>query len=321
MKSKNVLFVMFMCVVIFLNGCAFESKDSNEQFNAIENIVLYDYDSMSVGSDFLALSNDDVEMIIQMDLSSQQQYVEITNRHNVQEDDILLLEMFFDNDKATAYVDYYIIGSEDFTIQFDKGLIGKKVGDTLTSKTEEIGVPITATIKGIFRETEMSDENIILKFYSKQNMGEVKTFIIQRAQQEIIFNFAWEEILNNSSLISFPQNIVDEIEFFINEVKVEVEKSNKSADDYATENYGCTIEELRKIQMDYYYEYLVAKAIATKENISITEADIQEKIIELADSQNCSEAEITNEYSEIFLEYEVLKNKIRPIIINSVRIK
>ena len=156
-------------------------------------------------------------------------------------------------------------------------------------------------LKGKFILNDSTNENMVCEFYGFSSINDVYEYLTQRAQKEILYNYALEQILTNSKLKSFPKSIIVKANSYI-------EKSFDNNNDISN------IEEIQQIAYDYYYEIMVLKAILESENIEITANDIDNKIADLSEKNSIAIEDIEKIYSSDDIYYLTMTDILKPIL-------
>ena len=142
---------------------------------------------------------------------------------------------------------------------------------------------------------------MVCEFYGFSSINDVYEYLTQRAQKEILYNYALEQILTNSKLKSFPESIIVKANSY-------VEKSFDNNNDISN------IEEIQQIAYDYYYEIMVLKAILESENIEITANDMDKKISNLSEKNSIAIEDIEKLYSSDDIYYLTMTDILKPIL-------
>ncbi|MCC8073439.1 MAG: hypothetical protein LIO62_04870, partial [Clostridiales bacterium] len=98
-------------------------------FDANKYVELYDYKSIELENDYVQISQDELESIVNMELSSYNEFIEVTDRTRVKTDDILLLEI-------NCEEEYYLVSSNAYSEDFDNELVKKSVNNTFEYNIE-----------------------------------------------------------------------------------------------------------------------------------------------------------------------------------------
>ncbi|MGN0467842.1 MAG: hypothetical protein ACI4GY_03850 [Acutalibacteraceae bacterium] len=294
--TKILCCIFFMIITVSCSGA-----------NSIE---LYDYKNIEIDKEYVEVSEKDIESIILLDYSSSDFYKLVQEKNVVGSEDIVLIDLLCQNKEFQIENYYYKIGEENISDDLDKNIVGKHVNDTFKqnisiSENEET---FSVVIKGIYKLPDTNDQNALMEFYSMSSVDEVYNFIRSRAKEEIIFNYMWDKILENSEIHEIPKNIknmISKINLINNAVDGNDDKSDTqiSQDDY-----------------DFIYELTIAQTILTKEKVYIQDSDINDEKAVLANKNKISVADINNYFTDLDIYYAVTMDKLKPILTSYAKI-
>ncbi|MDO4364186.1 MAG: hypothetical protein Q4C99_06630 [Clostridia bacterium] len=299
MKKTQRISLFLILLVIFgavFGGCSNNSNDIM-MYNSKEYVDLFNYSDLEVNRDFIKVSQDDINQIIETEMSSSQTYIEVLDRTSVNKEDILLLSI--DGEE-----EYYILGTDDYGENFDNQLLSANTGDELNAQIDNQDYKVK--ILGIYRYVTVNDRDYILKYYGYEDYNELISFLEKRAQNEILFNYVVQKVEENSTIKKYPKEIEQQIEKTLSDTENEIKKYYSSVDEYCTEN-DISKEDFENGIAYNYQELMIYKAILDNENQKITDEDI-------SDYAN----DDTDEYVAYF---DACENKLRQILPQKVRIK
>ena len=201
MKYLKKIFV-FLVLIILCSSCSV--KKSN---------IIYDYKNIEIESTYTNITQQDIKDIILLDFSSAEYYREDDSKTIVGSDDTLLIDVNSGDEDLQAVDIYYNFGDADFSEEIDDLLSGKSIGDTVKCNVVYNGkdTDIEINIKGICKLYDADDEQALKDFYGLNSKDEIYEYLTERTKNEIIFNYMWDKILNNSKINAFPANIVEKI--------------------------------------------------------------------------------------------------------------
>lgn len=277
---------------MFCSSCATEKSNK-----------IYDYKDIEIEKSYTDITQQDIENIIMLDYSSENYYQKNSDKNVVDSDDTVLIDVKSNNEDLQTTNYYYNFGESEFSDEIDGYLSGKSVGQRVKCEVTYNGEKynIEIYIKGIYKLPDISNEKALLKFYNMNNKSEVLSYLEKRAKDEIIFNYMWEKILNNSDIYNFPQDIIDRI------------KSNK--------NYtGALTDKENKEVYNFYFELTVAKIILDKEGVTVTDIDIENTKNKFIKKNNVSTEELDMYVTEDDVYYTAVMDKIKPILIAYAKI-
>lgn len=294
-QKISLIFALFAVLSVIFNGC---SNNANEimTYNSKEYVDLYNYDNLEVDEDFIKISQDDINQIIETEMLSSQTYIEVSNRTSVDKDDILLLSI-------DGKEEYYILGTDDYGENFDNKLLSANTGDELNAQIDNQDYKVK--ILGIYRYVTVNDRDYILKFYGYEDYNELILFLKERAQNEILFNYVIQKVEENSTIRKYPKEIEKQIEKTLLKTENEIKKEYSSVDEYCKEA-GVSKEDYENGIAYNYQELMIYKAILDNENQEITTGEINKYI-----------NDDTDDYTAYF---DACENRLRQILPQKVKI-
>jgi hypothetical protein len=302
---KVFLFINIFVVIIISCSCVNNTAKSTYDFNARDYVDLVNYNNLKLDKDYTEIEDDDVESIINMDLSSSEKYIK-TSKNKGKDNDIAYIKLK-SSSQGTQEKVFYIIGSNEYSEDFDKILKTISVKETKTIN-HTISKEITINevqLLGIYRNATCEDINSVLEYYKKDNIKDVYKYVRKRARKEIIYNYAFNYITENSTINNYPEQIKNKIDEDIENAIAGVENENTTLSDYLEKN-KTTYDEFVSPIYSYYSEAIIAKAILEKEDKTIGEDELKKE-------ENGEETT-----DEIY--YNLLFEKLRKILISKVKI-
>ncbi len=292
---KKRLWIIVLSCLLFLCSC----QDSSYIlcYNSTDYVELWNYDSLCVDSTYTTITDNDVASIIETELSVNENYVPITDRKEVEEGDILLVDINGDRE-------YYFVGCEIYSNAFDQEILQMQVGETRRIEIVD-KEKVNVTVVGVYRTATISDVDFILECYGYTNWEELQAFIKSRATEEILFNYAYDMVCEKSIIKGVPQEIEKQIEKDTEESERQIKEYYGDMDTYFSEN-GMTEDMLVESIAAGYRELMLCKAILDREKIIITEEEIR-KHEKNEDISNCYDAYKEVAYSRV---REVLLSKV-----------
>jgi len=228
----------------------------------------------------------------------------------------------FDGGTSTGYD--LTIGSGSFIDGFESGLIGKKAGDTVDlnltfpedySSEELAGQDVVFTVKinSVTRQSELSDA-VAQQVGDYQTVADLKKAVkevLQNEQdlseKEELYAQAIDAVVANSTVEAAAEAIEYTTNSYMKNYAQQVQNSYGVDLGYLLSMYGYSIEEF----IDSYNEYaaesvkqrIVLQEIAKKENLSITDDDIETFAQEYGyDSESLKETVGEDLVNELVLE-------------------
>lgn len=264
-------------------------------------VVLNDYRSISVKEDYLQITDDNVNSIVSMELSADEVYIPVTENNAPQDEHILLVSI-------NGNQQYYLWDNNQYPEKMDVQLKSMQVGETKTISGEN-GISYVVELLEIYRYATIEDTAFVLSYYDCSSMEELSDFIRKRASQEILFNYALDIIFENTSIISLPAELENQLTLDIQTSKDYILEEYATFEEYLEEN-AITEEEFEEQIASWYYEPMIYKAILDAEGVAITDADLnlyqdENQLVE------CDQYEI---YSQL------AQQKVREILLSTVQI-
>lgn len=200
----------------------------------------------------------------------------------------------FDNGSSSNYD--LVLGSGSFIDGFESGLVGHKVGETVTldltfpsdyEKTDLAGQPVTFTVKinKVSRPAEMTwdkltDDYVADNFSSRYGLTTVKDFKDRvndsmQSQLDVAVQKAYLEKLVEESEVTLPDGLLDKrIEKTMNSYETTCQQYGMTVDDYIQNYYGKTVDEykesLKEDLTTSLKEELVLEALVGKLKVKVT---------------------------------------------------
>ena len=307
---------------IFLFGCSNFTKNNDiiSDFNfSAENadkiVNIYDYKTIHLPLNYVQVSNQDIETVINNDLSYYEQYKQL-NKNIVEKDDVVLLQTK-SNDKDYCLENYYYtVGSADCGEDFDSSITGAKINDSIVTTVYK-NVELTVKIKGIYTFATFKDTDIVCSYYKMDNMDDVYRMIEERTKNEIISNYMYERILENSYFLSSPSVVDTYLKNYISEIKKEAQREGISIEEFARQKSGTSLNDMLAYRRQYYNEIILMNVILAKENKSISINDLDNSIKLTARENELSENEVSEKYIED-VYYNLLYKKTKEAIVGYI---
>lgn len=160
MNKKILVSGLAAVFALYMVGCGSTDKDAYlSGIKAEDYVDLCEYNGIPVEEAQPSVTDDYVEMYINYNLSSSASYKEITDRDTVKDGDVVNIDYDgtidgaeFDGGSSTGY--NLTIGSGSFIDGFEDGLIGKKVGAT---------VSLNLTFPDDYSNTDVAGKDVVFK--------------------------------------------------------------------------------------------------------------------------------------------------------------
>ena len=299
--KKCVCLIVLSFLLLFI-GC------SDTNINNMQNVILAPYDNIEISEEYIKITNEEINSIINLDMSYNQYYKK-TEKDFVEINDIVLISIACDDDSYNIDYEYFIVGQEELNTDIDNYLLGKKVGNEyiLNTSLEEKELSITLTLHGIYTNFDIGDEENICIFYGFDTMDKVRDFLRNRAQKEIIFDYMWKKVLTNSQIVCYPDEITKQLQ-------------KNSETNFYSESSNSVFENSYDI-LSYYNEILIAESILKNENQIISDDVLNNKINQISDKNNISREDVANYFSDQDVYYITLMDEVKKILVSKAIIK
>lgn len=324
MKRKYLLAFAAVLAVTALTGCQKQSKNSYDKY-----VTLGDYTGMTIDRIVTTVTDDDVQEEIQNELYADADFKDVTDR-GAKEGDTVNIDYTgtidgkeFDGGSDTG-MDLEL-GSGTFLAEFEDGIIGMKTGET---KDITITFPddYDGTVDGqtaVFSVTVNSITEAILPEYNDDYVKEnydfdttteyeasLKADLQQQYDDDATFTAcsdALTEAVGNATFDGYPEDMYDS-------AKTQLESENQEFADQLGIDWTDLVGEDYDIEEDVIasiHEKLVVYAIAEKENLSVTDEDIDayaEENWEFYDYD--TKEDFIKDFGEDEIRYNLLYDKV-----------
>ncbi len=292
-----------MIVICFLfAGC------SDMLVNNKKNVILASYDNIEISEDYIKITDEEINSIINLDLSYNKHYKK-TKKYIVEINDVVLISISCNDALYNIDHEYIVIGQEELNEDIDNHLLGKTIGNEYNINTSlgEKELNIVLTLHGIYENFDIEDEESICAFYGFETMEAVRDFLRKRTQKEIIFDYMWEIILSNSQIICYPDEISEQIK--------------KASETIFYSEASNSVYESSYDILFYYNEILIAESILENENHIISDDILNSKIKQISEKYNIDVAEVENYFSNQDIYYITLMDEVKNILVSKAIIK
>lgn len=334
MKKYVCLMAVGLCSLLTLAGCGKSEDDMKylKDFNPTKYVDLGEYKGVKVDVKKAEVTDEEFESSVNYLLSYYEENREVTDRDDVRDGDVVILdyagridgELF---DGGSAEGSELEIGSGTFISGFEDGMIGMKVGETKDlnlrfpdNYTEELAgkdVVFTVTVQSINEKVlpELTDEFVKNLGEGFNTVEEFKTKFREDMLKEA--EFAVEEEVNSkieqtvtasSTIKKVPAGFEKRIfNTLVEGIQSAAESYGMDAGVVASYYYGVSSDNYLPELRDYAREqlvshYLVIGAIATKEGISVSDEELNQKIEE--EIANSGATYTVDEYKELLGDVE-----------------
>ncbi len=330
---------------------------STKDYNPDDYVTLGDYEGLEVEVDTYNYTAEDVEQEMQSEFDY---YIQNTQAYDykkldkdtVEDGDIVNIDYVGKKDGVafdggTAQGAHLTIGSGQFIDGFESGLIGHKVGETVSLNltfpeqyhSEELAgqaVVFDVTINSIDEQSvpELNDEAVQKMGSGHNTVDEFKKsteeYIAEKVaeqNEESKKAAVWEKVYGLCKVSDPPEAMVqDVLDRIASNLAAYANQYQVSEDDFLTIYMGTTREEYdvssKENAVTSASEKLVAAAIAKKEGIEITDEVINEYASKDAEKYgyDSADAVIQQAGKESYYDY-VLGQKVDDFLLTKVKIK
>jgi len=231
----------------------------------------------------------------------------------------------FDGGSAEGYT--LTIGSGSFIDGFEEGLIGKKIGDTVTldlkfpddySNKKVAGKDVQFEVKLNSKQvtkTPKYDEQFIKDNSDYDNKKDYEASVkadLEKEKKETAENTAkqslWSQAVENAEVKKYPKGAVaQEKESIIEQYKLMAENYNVEWADFLEQFMQTNEEDFDKQAKDYgksvAKQKLVMYAIADKEKLALSNKEYKDRLKELLKNAGMTEKQFKEQYNQTIEEY------------------
>lgn len=323
-----------------------EKKEEKDilNFKTEDYVKLGEYKGLSVKYPVPTVSDEDVELYIQGVLDEETTYEEQADRA-VQDGDAANIDFTakmdgkeYEEGSGEGYE--FILGTEEFSEDFEKNLIGKKAGETaefsvtlpedyydeeIAGKEVEYSVTINSVSEVIV--PEYNDE-FVAKVTEYKNMEEYEDSIREEliiSGQESAAMEAGENALTlavmNSEVNEYPQDLYD---FFYEDIKAGYEmwaQMSGMDNDEFIESIGGE-KTLGEEALKQVNEFLVVKAIAEKEGLDITDENYKESAEGMVEQYEYdSLEEFEKDFGKNYITTQIIRERVVNFLYESAELE
>lgn len=313
-RVRLLLFTLGVAASLAANGCGSSSKVDPESITVadyrIEDVVtLGQYTGFEIEyTAQTAVTDEDVEKMINETVAKDYEFEPISDRDTVEDKDIILADYTCKIDgkvveTASGKNKYVEIGSGEYVQGFEKQIIGHKIGTVFdinvkypnSYQTKELAgkdAVFTIEIKSINRKVPatLSDKYVQSKSETAKTVAEYREEVRSQLQEQINEavdqykrQYVTEKAVENAQISSYPEGMVEKrIAEYKNNILKKAEAEKKSYWDYIKEKFNMD-ERQFDANVKAYIEGLVKKnlvleAIEKKENLTMTDAEVDEEV-------------------------------------------
>lgn len=354
MKKQMVMLILTAMLAASLAGCnGAKKKEDNAvtQTSAVENVTqnyvtLGNYKGLNIEKKVYTITDEDIQNEIDAALDENADYKEIKDRGAKKGDIITVSYEGSENGKAlegASEEEYdFDIGIEEFGKEFDKGLIGMKVGEKKTitvsfpddyeddsswaGKTIDFDVEALAINERILPEY---NDKFVSENYDCQTTEEYETSLREQLETdyEQLSNeeAGWDALdaaVANANITGYPEDLYNSC---YQEVKEGYESYAEMFSVDKSEIYNMfdmTEEDLKNEALEQVNMELVINAIAEAEQISVSDEDYNNMIDSYVENSDCeTQEELEETYGIDSIKEEMLQEKVREFLVTHANIE
>lgn len=379
--KKRVLLIMGLCLLLLAGGCsrnsAGDAKKSTtsdtsksstntntstsstvavvtgiperEAYKASDYIKLGKYKGIEISVVKTEVTDADVENQIKTTLDSKKTYEKI-KKDTVENGDTVNIDFqgimngkAFDGGSSAGFD--LKVGSNQFIDGFEKGLIGKKVGDKVSldlkfpknyGQTDYAGKAVTfkVTINYIEKQvTPVLNDAFVKKNSENKTVAEYKESVrktLEKTNESDMknekYNKAFSTVLEKSKISSVPKSLTDYYTKVMTYQLYSMAKSQGTDVDSYLKTNNMTAESFNQYVTSYVENYakqdLVIDAIATAENITVKDSEI-DKTAKAYLASNSNYKTIEDVYKlmpKSMIKQSVLSTKVMDFVVKNAKV-
>ncbi|MCR4989928.1 MAG: trigger factor [Lachnospiraceae bacterium] len=338
MKKFTVLAITGVLFAAILSGCGKKEEDMKylKDFDAGKYVTLGEYKGIGVTVEKREVTDEQVQDYIDYLMSASTEYKEISGRDVAKNGDVANIDyvgkkegVVFDGGSAEGFD--LTLGSKTFIDGFEDGVVGMKVGETKDldlkfpdnyTSEELAGADVVFTVKlNSIKEAvvpELNDEyvkslgnglNTVEEF--KEDVRKTISDSYESERKNTIEQSLTDQILASSTVNGAPSGFTDRIyTTMVDEIKETAAQSGVEPGLVASYYYGVSDANYETELKTFVNEnlipnYIVFGAIAQKEGITVSDADVDADIQKMITENN---ADITpEEYKQNLGDIEAYK--------------
>lgn len=341
-KKRVLLSGVILGVMLLGAGC---SSNMGSDINPDKYVTLGEYKGLEVARTTPSVTQEEVEAAIESSLEQYAQPEEVTDRTDVKDGDIVNIDyegkmdgVAFDGGTATGFD--LTIGSGSFIEGFEAGLVGKKVGETVTldlnfpevytnnpdmsGKAVEFTVKINSIKKkpvldDAFVKTVSTESKTVAEYKKEveKNLLSSKEDTAEREMSDQLWQLAFENATVSEDL---PKDLIQQkIDMMNANAKQYAEAYGMEFTDFLTNFMGMTEDQFKE-QTDTYAQdaakqTLVLEAIAKAENLNLSAEELADAVTEYTKLYGYdSEEKFKEENDMIAFEEYILRAKVQKFL-------
>lgn len=337
MKKKFIFIGLtgLLCLSLFsMTGCG--DKQPYSQYELTDYVKVGNYKGLEYDKISVSVSDEEVQKEIDARLDSKAT-VEEVKKGTVAEGDSIVIgyEGRIDGktfEGGSSDETEIVVGQAGFIDGFEDGLIGQKVGETVSlnlkfpdsySNDSVAGKPVTFEVNIKSKKVrnvpaynldfvkENSDSKSLEEYEDsvKEDLLKKKTTDAENEQKTQL----WQQIVEDSEVIKYPEEKDEAIEEEVELLKQDAAANNLSYEEYLAKS-GYSEEDMKALITTYcenkFFEEMVLYSIAEKEGIEITDKEYEEQVDKLLESSGMDEKTFEASYKmsiEEWCEYRGIR--------------
>ena len=328
-KKKLTAIIAGLVVIALLCGGLFYMRGNSDSYKYLDYdkyITLGEYKGLAYQEKEVKVTKEDIDAEIENRLTMAQD-AQLITKGKVNDGDVVNIDYTgkidgkeFDGGSDEGYD--LEIGSETFLKEFEDGLIGKNVGDTVDIKVtfpkdydnEDIaGKEAVFTVKinsKLKVETPEYDDDFIeynTDYDTKEEFEasikkelekEMKEANVEETKQEL-----WEQVVSASTVKKYPKKQYKAEKALVEAYYKDVAEQYGMEYDDLKEQFGLTDEDLKETTKESVKEKLCVYAVAKKEGIRVTDKEYREAIDKLLEEAGFTEETFEEQYGQTIQDY------------------
>ncbi|MBQ3281878.1 MAG: trigger factor [Eubacterium sp.] len=330
-----VIATLIVCAAVLIGVVAYMNQPEKSLYEKVSNyddyVTLGQYKGLKYTKEDITVTEDEVQAEIDSRLQAKST-TEESKKGKVKDGDNVNIDYKgtidgeeFEGGSAEGYT--LTIGSGSFIDGFEEGLIGKKVGDTVTLDLKfpddytnedvagkDVKFEVKINSKQITKTPEY-DEQFIKDNSDYDNKKDYEASVredLEKEKTETAENTAkqslWSLAVENAEVKKYPKGAVSqEKEAIIEQYKLMAENYNVEWADFLEQFMNTNEEDFEKQAKDYgksvAKQKLVMYAIADKENLKISNKEYKDRLKELLDNAGMTEDQFKEQYNQTIEEY------------------
>lgn len=351
-KAAMAAVVITAVVLVGCNNNASSASVQVEKYNVDDYVTLGQYKDLEIEYDQSQMvSDEEVDDYIKQILLSNVTYEEIKDRDTVVKGDYINLDYEgkingegFNG--GTAKGQNIQVGSAGFIAGFEDQLVGKKTKTTFDinvkfpddyQDTELAGkdAVFTITLNSINNKIEpvLNDEFVQKNSEESKTVAEYKQEIkkiLQTQKESMALQYkqymAESQAIGNATVSGFPKGMIEKmVEEYKDKVKEMAKEASKEYKDYISETFSLAETDFDDKLKEYMEQTaklnLILEAIEKKENITMSDSEMEEAILKYAKENGMeTKEELFKTYQESEVKRYVQQMKVLDFIVDSAKL-